>query len=115
MLTTSARTGTCSPKMRTYFAPSCNARPRDAFRLVAHQQHGAARIGQPPREMVQDAPARGHAAGRDDDAGRNDVVDFLRFLHGARHVDFVHVQRIVIPFELFLGEFEVVVLGVVGV
>ena len=43
------------------------ARPR---RLVADEEHGGPFVGEPSRQVVQDAPAGGHAAGGDDDGLR---------------------------------------------
>ena len=68
--------------------------PAGTFRLIAHEQHRAPRIGQPVRQMMQDASAGDHAARRNNDAGRDHIVDLLRILDGARHMDIVDVQRI---------------------
>src|SRR6185437_12858968 len=67
-----------------------------SFALVACQNDSVARVGQAPRQVMQDAPARAHAARGDNDAWRLDVVDRFRFLDRSRHVDFMRVQWIVI-------------------
>ena len=101
--------------MRRYFAPSSSARPPRTFRLIAHEQDRAARIGQALRQMVQDATAGDHAARRNDDAWRDHVVDLLGFFDRARHMHFVAVQRVVVAGLFQLREFRVVVFMVIRV
>src|SRR5208337_2778829 len=55
------------------------ARPR---RLEADEQHQILGLGQPLGQMMQNAPARHHAAGRNDDRRRKHGVNLLRLLRG---------------------------------
>src|SRR5215831_11020509 len=62
--------------------------------------------------MMQHAPSRHHAAGRNDDAGRLHVVDGLRFLYRSGQVEVVNAQRIMVTRRFQLGEVQVVVVGI---
>ena len=59
--------------------------PPGADRLKTGDEHGGARIGEAPGEMVKDPSAIHHAAGGDHDARAVILIDRLRFLSCFRH------------------------------
>src|SRR3974390_423266 len=58
-----------------------------ARRLKANKEDQILRIGQALRQVMLNAPAGGHAARRDNDAGEVIIVDLLRLLARLRERD----------------------------
>ena len=97
--------------MRSVRAPSWRSRPRGPGDLEAHEENRGLRVRKPAAEVVQDAPARRHAARSDDDGGTAHVVDGPGLLHGARQLEPCRVKRAG-PREHGLRSVRVEVLGV---
>ena len=65
---TCAFTGTSSPWMRSVGGAGLERPAARARRLEADEEHGRARVGEAPRQVVEDAPAGRHAGGGEDHA-----------------------------------------------
>ena len=91
--TTSARTGTSSPKMRTVAAPDSSVCPRVPGAWNPTNTTVERVLREKPRQVVQHPSARRHSRCRDDDLQSGVAVDRLRALGVAYLADAVRLER----------------------